>query len=127
MKKQRTPDPVDIHVGKRLISRRLELGLSQQYIAGRTGVTFQQVQKYEAGTNRISASRLFAFAGILGVSPGWFFEGLTQHNLPSEPVDPAPLQWLRLWSQISRVPPDIRKSYIEFGQSLARHLCDIVR
>ena len=121
-RRHNTPDPVDIHVGKRLFSRRLELGLSQQFLAGRTGITFQQIQKYEAGTNRISASRLFKLAGILSVSPGWFFEGLTQETLPSEPADGASPQWLRLWSKISTVPPDIRDAYIEFGQALSRHL-----
>ena len=122
IKRHNTPDPVDIHVGKCLFSRRLELGLSQQFLAGRTGISFQQIQKYEAGTNRISASRLFAFAGILDVLPGWFFEGLTQQTLPSAPSDPAPLQWLRLWPKLSAVPPEIREAYIEFGQALSRHL-----
>ena len=82
MNEQEAPDPVDIHVGKRLHARRLELGLSQETLAGHAGITYQQIQKYEHGMNRISASRLFKLAGALGVSPGWFFEGLTPDGLP---------------------------------------------
>ena len=67
---------VDRHVGSRIRERRLMLGLSQQQLAGRIGVTYQQAFKYEHGTNRVSAGRLFAFAQAMNVSPSWFFEGL---------------------------------------------------
>ena len=72
------PDAVDKHVGKQLRSRRTLLGLSQEKLAEFVGVTFQQVQKYERGTNRVSASRLFSFSKILDVSIDYFYEGLEQ-------------------------------------------------
>jgi transcriptional regulator with XRE-family HTH domain len=68
------PDPVDIHVGSRVRLRRTLLGLSQDKLARAIGVSFQQLQKYERGTNRISASRLFALSKVLGVGIAWFFE-----------------------------------------------------
>lgn len=71
-----TPDPVDVFVGKRLRGRRIELKISQEKLGERVGVTFQQVQKYENATNRISASRLFRIAKILGVPVGHFFDGV---------------------------------------------------
>ncbi len=67
---------IDQHVGKRLRERRAVLGLSQTAIADRLGITFQQVQKYERGANRVSASRLYACAQFLEVPPEFFFEGL---------------------------------------------------
>jgi transcriptional regulator with XRE-family HTH domain len=63
----RLPEPTDRHVGMRVRARRMMLGLSQENLADGVGLTFQQIQKYEKGTNRISASRLQAFAGILQV------------------------------------------------------------
>lgn len=68
--------PVDAHVGARIRQRRWMLGMTQQALADRLGVTFQQVQKYEMGSNRVSASRLWSIARLLGVSVEFFFEGL---------------------------------------------------
>ena len=68
------PDPVDIHVGSRLRIRRLMLKMSQTDLAKTAGITFQQVQKYEKGTNRISSSRLQQFANVLDVQITYFFE-----------------------------------------------------
>ncbi len=70
------PHPVDIHVGGRVKLKRTMLGLSQENLGDRLGVTFQQVQKYEKGSNRISASRLLEVATILETSVSFFFEGL---------------------------------------------------
>ncbi len=69
----RTPNDVDASVGRRITDRRSALGLSQSDLAQRLGVSSQQVQKYEAGTNRISASRLSDVAMALGISPGGLF------------------------------------------------------
>ena len=66
--------PVDEHVGKPLKERRVKLGLSQEALAQYSGITFQQVQKYERGTNRISASRIFEFANVLKVPVNYFFD-----------------------------------------------------
>ena len=68
--------PIDAHVGKRLRHRRWMVGLTQQQLAVKVGVRFQQIQKYETGMNRVSASRLWDVAGTLGVGITYFFEGL---------------------------------------------------
>lgn len=70
------PDPVDVHVGQRLRQRRTLLGMSQEKLANAFGVSFQQVQKYERGANRISASRLHLLTKVLDVPITYFFEGL---------------------------------------------------
>src|SRR5215218_2507152 len=70
------PDPVDVHVGARIRTRRLLLGINQETLANALGLTFQQVQKYEGGANRVSASRLAQMAEVLGVSVSYFFDDL---------------------------------------------------
>jgi transcriptional regulator with XRE-family HTH domain len=67
---------VDTHVGQKIRARRTLLGLSQTELADVAGITFQQVQKYEKGTNRVGASRLLQFSQALGVPPSYFFDGL---------------------------------------------------
>lgn len=69
------PHPVDVYVGKRLRMRRTILGMSQDAIGSAIGVTFQQVQKYERGVNRMGASRLFDFSRLLNVPVAYFFDG----------------------------------------------------
>ena len=82
-----TADIIDKHVGIRIRNRRTLMGLSQEKLADSVGVTFQQVQKYERGTNRVSASRLFSFSKILGVSIDYFYNGLDNDGAPtSNPV-----------------------------------------
>ena len=73
---KKSPGPVDRHIGSRVRTRRIMLGMSQEKLAEALGLTFQQVQKYEKGTNRIGASRLLHIASILDVSIEFFFEGL---------------------------------------------------
>jgi len=80
-----SPDPIDTHVGLRVRKRRKMLGMSQSLLGTIVGVTFQQVQKYERGTNRISSSRLFRLANALDVTVSYFFEGTAKHLL--EPVE----------------------------------------
>jgi transcriptional regulator with XRE-family HTH domain len=72
----RGPDPIDVHVGKRIRDRRRALGVSQEKLAEGIGVTFQQVQKYEKGANRVSASKLWQTAGVLQTEISHFFDGL---------------------------------------------------
>jgi transcriptional regulator with XRE-family HTH domain len=74
----KTPNPIDVHVGARLRQRRRHLGLSQEKLAQALNLTFQQVQKYERGSNRISASKLFSAARFLNVPVAWFFEDLEE-------------------------------------------------
>ncbi len=75
-KHPRGADPIDLHVGAQARARRILLGLSQEKLAEGLGITFQQVQKYERGSNRISASRLYNMAEILDVPITYFFEGV---------------------------------------------------
>jgi len=70
------PHPIDIHVGARIRAQRIVCGLTQSDLAKRVGISFQSVQKYEQGENRVSASRLYEFAEALGVAPQHFFDGL---------------------------------------------------
>lgn len=79
------PDNVDKFVGQRLKSRRILLGMSQEKLAESASITFQQVQKYERGTNRISASRLLKFSKVLQVPVGFFFEGSDEILLQDTP------------------------------------------
>ncbi len=72
--------PVDEHVGKKLRDRRTRMGISQESLAKTSGITFQQVQKYERATNRISVSRIFEFANVLQVPISYFFEGFIGDN-----------------------------------------------
>jgi transcriptional regulator with XRE-family HTH domain len=69
------PNPVDVFVGQRLKTRRNLIGITQENLAEAAGITFQQVQKYEKGRNRLSASRLFQFARVLDVPISYFFDG----------------------------------------------------
>lgn len=71
---KKKPNPVDIHVGSRVRLRRNMLGMSQEKLGESLGITFQQIQKYEKGSNRVGASRLQAIAGILSVPVSFFFE-----------------------------------------------------
>lgn len=75
------PHPVDIHVGRRLRQKRTFLGLSQEAVGKQIGVTFQQIQKYERGINRMGASRLYDFAKALGVPVSYFFEGFGDYGV----------------------------------------------
>jgi len=74
---QRSPNPVDVHVGGRVRMRRKVLGVSQERLAEALGLTFQQVQKYERGANRVSASKLYEIARFLSSPIPYFFEGLS--------------------------------------------------
>jgi len=77
------PDPVDVHVGARIRTRRLLIGMNQETLAKALGLTFQQVQKYEGGANRVSASRLAQVAEVLGVSIAYFFSDLDVAGAPA--------------------------------------------
>ena len=85
------PDPTDKHVGARVRMRRLMLDMSQTNLAQGLGVSFQQIQKYEKGTNRISASRLQQLSKILQVSIPFFFEGLSDQRPTSKKVAEPPI------------------------------------
>src|SRR5215510_8830833 len=85
---KKAPNPVDKHVGSRVRMRRMMLGMSQEKLGDALGLTFQQVQKYEKGTNRIGASRLQQIAHILQVPVAFFFEDVPrQHEALGEVIE----------------------------------------
>ena len=86
----RSPNPIDKHVGGRVRMRRLTLGMSQEQLADALGLTFQQVQKYEKGANRISASRLQHISHTLQVPIAFFFEGSPHEPSSRSSMDAAP-------------------------------------
>ncbi|MDP8916463.1 MAG: helix-turn-helix domain-containing protein, partial [Pseudomonadota bacterium] len=100
----RQPTEVDVHVGEQVRQRRRQLGLSQERLADALGLTFQQVQKYERGANRISASKLWDTASFLGVPIDWFFQGLSEPSAAgvSEP-QPAAFKPLTLGPEDSEL------------------------
>ncbi len=73
--------PVDVHVGRLVRQRRWMVGMTQQQLGNKVGIKFQQIQKYETGTNRISASRLWDISAALDVPVSFFFEGLNREEL----------------------------------------------
>lgn len=99
-KRKRTthPDPVDVHVGARLRLRRNLLGMSQEQLGKSSGLTFQQIQKYERGANRMGASRLFQFAKLLDVPVSYFFDDVRGERAAIHPSvgfaekDQAPIE-----------------------------------
>lgn len=80
----KSPNPIDIHVGSRVRMRRFLVGMSQGKLAEQLGITFQQVQKYEKGTSRISASRLQTIARVFEVPVGFFFENMANYSHTEE-------------------------------------------
>ena len=84
MANKKQPNPIDIHVGSRVRLRRMMLGMSQEKLGESLGITFQQIQKYEKGTNRIGASRLQHIATVLSVPVSFFFE-----DAPGTPAEAA--------------------------------------
>jgi len=124
---RRSPHPVDIHVGGRVRMRRTVLGLSQERLGEAIGLTFQQVQKYERGTNRIGASRLYELSLVLNVPVGFFYEeyGARQDGGMSEApagYAAATLQRdaLELMGVFQRITdPDMRRRVLDLAKSIA--------
>jgi transcriptional regulator with XRE-family HTH domain len=85
------PDPIDKYVGGQLRLRRAQIGMTQSELGGKLGLSFQALQKYETGENRISASRLFQLARLLDVSMGYFFEGLDETGRVEDEVGSSEL------------------------------------
>lgn len=127
----RKPDPTDQYVGKRIRMRRLTLGLSQTDVAARLGLTFQQIQKYEKGTNRVGAGRLQTLSEILDVPVAFFFENLPdirgqipKSDRASSPVDvfdfAASRAGLALITAFVRIKDErVRNSVIELVRRIA--------
>ena len=108
---KKIPNPIDRHVGSRVRMRRVMLGMSQEKLGGALGLTFQQVQKYEKGTNRIGASRLQQISRTLDVPPAFFFEGAPSFEAMTNPAPGQPRLrrgfQTRAMSPISCRPPKV--------------------
>ena len=117
------PDPIDVHVGGRLRLRRTLMGLSQTDLAKSVGLTFQQVQKYESGANRVSASRLYHIAESLDVPVSFFFDdmpregGLAEAPKPAFEPDRELLELTRNYRSISDA--EVRRGIYELVKRLA--------
>lgn len=124
----RSPNPVDLHVGARVRMRRKLLGVSQEKLADALGLTFQQVQKYERGTNRISASKLFEIGRFLQAPVSYFFEGVgpsSPETLTDNPSEQSMHEFLmtpegvELASLLPKLAPKYRRRVLELVRTLA--------
>ncbi len=102
------PRPVDVHVGGRVRDRRTLIGMSQTELGKRIGLTFQQIQKYEKGMNRIAASRLWVISLVLGRPISWFFEGIGEQKRNGDDLV-AKRETLQLVRYFSACAPDVQK------------------
>ena len=102
------PRPVDVHVGGRVKARRKLIGMSQEELGKHVGLTFQQIQKYENGMNRITASRLWVISLVLGRPISWFFEGIGERKRKVDDLV-AKRETLKLVRYLSACDPDVRK------------------
>ncbi|KAA0576101.1 helix-turn-helix transcriptional regulator [Azospirillum sp. B21] len=138
-RKKQGPNPIDVHVGSRIRLRRTLLGMSQQKLGEAIGLTFQQVQKYERGANRISASRLFHLTRVLDVPLSFFFDDMPPHVAattvdedgdvvigdhsgsgyePDPMVKRETLELVRAYYTIS--DPSVRRSLIDLAKVLTK-------
>lgn len=116
--------PVDVHVGKRVRHRRWLIGMTQQQLAEQVGIKFQQIQKYETGANRISASRLWDIADALDVPVAFFFEGLEEAQAQDEDVAPAAVPADIMGDKEAL---DLVRSYYAIPENQRRRLFDLAR
>jgi transcriptional regulator with XRE-family HTH domain len=118
----RTASEIDAYVGQKMRRRREALGISQGRLGRHLGLTFSQVQKYEKGTNRIGAGRLYQIAGFLGVQPGYFFLGLdeAEDTVASTDTDRRRGETSTLSEAFQAIEdPETRSSILALVQSLA--------
>jgi transcriptional regulator with XRE-family HTH domain len=122
---------IDLHVGKRLRRRRRLLGLTQQQLAESIGIRFQQIQKYECGANRVTASRLYELAVALNVPVNYFFEGLQQvatpanAGAPGAPANDRDLIAADVLSQKETL--ELIRAYYKLGERPRRRLLDLAK
>jgi transcriptional regulator with XRE-family HTH domain len=131
------PDPIDIHVGYRVRLRRTLLGMSQEKLGNALGLTFQQIQKYERGANRIGSSRLYKLSKILDVSVSYFFDempeteksfdGFDEDGAPDFESDPIlrreTLELVRSYYCITN--PQVRKKMFDLVKSVGENASDL--
>jgi len=126
----RKPHHIDVHVGSRVRLRRMFIGMSQERLGDQMSLTFQQIQKYEKGTNRIGASRLFQLAEVLNVPVGFFFEGLETPHQAAGFAEPNSESYVmdfldsREGVELNRAfvrikDPKVRKSIVDMVRAMA--------
>jgi transcriptional regulator with XRE-family HTH domain len=132
-RKSEAPHPTDVHVGSRVRLRRQMLGMSQEQLGEAIGLTFQQVQKYERGANRIGASRLYQVSRVLDVPPSFFFDDMDPVRAaaipggfaepPADAFDADPLRkrdTIELVEAYHAIPDsDVRRRLFELARALA--------
>ena len=127
----RSPNPIDVHVGTRVRLRRQVMKMSQEKLGDQLGVTFQQVQKYERGANRVGASRLWKMSQVLDVPVGFFYDGLDQIGGSTEFAegDQLPIVYdfinstdgVNLAKAVSQIKSKaVRRQILELARSLAK-------
>jgi transcriptional regulator with XRE-family HTH domain len=114
--------PVDVHVGKRIRHRRWMNGTTQQQLAEAVGIKFQQIQKYETGMNRVSASRLWDIANVLNVNVSFFFEGLEEQKQSGGKASDLPGDILT-----DKEALELLRSYYAIPENQRRRLFDLAR
>lgn len=117
--------PVDVHVGKRVRHRRWLVGMTQQQLAERVGIKFQQIQKYETGANRISASRLWDIADALEVPVSFFFEGIQDEQTVEKTADDKRMIPADLMGDKEAL--DLVRSYYSIPENQRRRLFELAR
>lgn len=131
-KNSAAPDPIDVSIGSRLRQQRLSMGLSQPALAKTLGVTFQQIQKYERGSNRIVASRLFRLSQVLKVPVQYFFQDL-EGTKPAPPAggeeSPDPASPERVLDPVTRRDTlRLVRDYNKIGDAgIRRQICALVK
>jgi transcriptional regulator with XRE-family HTH domain len=114
--------PVDVHVGKRIRHRRWMNGTTQQQLAEQVGIKFQQIQKYETGMNRVSASRLWDIANALSVPTSFFFDGMEASSVPAGSNSDMPNDILA-----DKEALELLRSYYAIPENQRRRLYDLAR
>ena len=114
--------PVDVHVGKRVRHRRWLIGMTQQQLAEKVGIKFQQIQKYETGANRVSASRLWDISDAMDVPVSFFFEGLDGEEKTTAADTPVPTDLMG-----DKEALDLIRSYYSIPENQRRRLFELAR
>ena len=117
-------DEIDIHLGRRLRRRRRLLGLTQQELADTCGVRFQQIQKYECASNRMSAARLWQLSDILEVPISYFYEGLTRDQREHLDLEDDPAAGDNM---VSKETQDLIHAYYQLAERPRRRLLDLAK
>ena len=114
--------PVDVHVGRRIRHRRWLVGMTQQQLAQHVGIKFQQIQKYETGANRVSASRLWDISETLEVPISFFFEGLEREQAQQSATDSVPPDMMG-----DKEALELIRSYYSIPENQRRQFFDLAR